>query len=137
MLLDVSVYPSSNMAFGLYNGAGLTKQWVRDSWSATNRNTEYPLLTTYPEAGENFQNSTLWLQDASYLRLKNIQLSYTFPKQLVGRIGIKGLQVYVSGQNLVTFSDFNIWDPEISISQVNLFSYPILKTISFGINLTL
>lgn len=134
---DVSVYPSSNMAFGLYNGAGLTKQWVRDSWSATNRNTEYPLLTTYPEAGENFQNSTLWLQDASYLRLKNIQLSYTFPKQLVGRIGIKGLQVYVSGQNLVTFSDFNIWDPEISISQVNLFSYPILKTISFGINLTL
>ena len=134
---DVSVYPSSNMAFGLYNGAGLTKQWVRDSWSATNRNTEYPLLTTYPEAGENFQNSTLWLQDASYLRLKNIQLSYTFPKQLVGRIGIKGLQVYVSGQNLVTFSDFKIWDPEISISQVNLFSYPILKTISFGINLTL
>ena len=48
---DVSVYPSSNMAFGLYNGAGLTKQWVRDSWSATNRNTEYPLLTTYPRSG--------------------------------------------------------------------------------------
>lgn len=134
---DVSVYPSSNMAFGLYNGAGLTKQWVKDSWSATNRNTKYPLLTTYPEAGENFQNSTLWLQDASYLRLKNIQLSYTFPKKLIGRIGIKGLQVYVSGQNLVTFSDFKIWDPEISISQANLFSYPILKTISFGINLTL
>ena len=125
------------MAFGLYNGAGLTKQWVKDSWSATNRNTKYPLLTTYPEAGENFQNSTLWLQDASYLRLKNIQLSYTFPKKLIGRIGIKGLQVYVSGQNLVTFSDFKIWDPEISISQANLFSYPILKTISFGINLTL
>ena len=52
---------------------------MRDSWSATNRNTEYPLLTTYPEAGENFQNSTLWLQDASYLRLKSVELGYTLP----------------------------------------------------------
>ena len=109
-----------------------------DSWSATNRNTEYPLLTTYPEAGENFRIRRYGFRTPPYLRLKNIQLSYTFPKQLVGRIGIiKGLRVYVSGQNLVTFSDFKIWDPEISISQVNLFSYPILKTISFGINLTL
>lgn len=105
--------------------------------SATNRNTEYPLLTTYPEAGENFQNSTLWLQDASYLRLKNIQLSYTF-SQTARRThryqGLAGLRQRPEPRHLLGLQDLG---PEISISQVNLFSYPILKTISFGINLTL
>ena len=111
---------------------------ITDRWTEANPRQDvfYPRLSI-GNMNMNYEASTWWLKNTSYLRLKNIQLSYTFPKQLVGRIGIKGLQVYVSGQNLVTFSDFKIWDPEISISQVNLFSYPILKTISFGINLTL
>ena len=134
---DVSVYPSSNMAFGLYNGAGLTKQWVKDSWSATNRNTKYPLLTTYPEAGENFQNSTLWLQDASYLRLKNITLGYTLPKHISRHIGMEkgSVRVYLSIDNVATITGYSGTDPEVGNYGLDSGIYPTSRFFNFGVNI--
>lgn len=133
----VYVYPTANLAVPFNNGAGVTKDWATESWTEENRNAKYPILTTYTDAPENFVPSTHWLQNAAYLRMKNIQLGYNFPKRWSSFIGLQALQVYVSGQNLLTFSDFDIWDPEITLTRSNLYEYPNLKTISFGINFTL
>ena len=111
---------------------------MRDSWSATNRNTEYPLLTTYPEAGENFQNSTLWLQDASYLRLKNISLGYTFPAKWLEKTKfLTYARVYVTGADLWETSKIRDgWDPEASRTVTSYGRYPFTRNVTFGLNLT-
>ncbi len=55
--------------------------------------------------------STKWLRNASYLRMKNIQLTYDFPKRLPARCASTDCRFYISGQNLWTLSDFDLWDP--------------------------
>src|SRR5690606_30945762 len=118
------------------NGAGVTYEWARDSWSETNPNSAYPLLTTYTDGGENFINSTHWLQDASYIRMKNIQLGYVFPASIANKMNIDRLMIYVSGQNLLTISKFKLWDPEMTVTRGDLYEYPNLKTFSFGLNVS-
>lgn len=132
----VDVYPTGNIVFPFQNGAGATMDWATDSWTPDNRNSKYPLLTTYTDAGENFIPSTHWLRDASYLRLKNIQLSYNFPKIITDKMNLSRMMIYISGQNLLTISDFKLWDPEISSTINHLSEYPSLKTISCGINIS-
>ena len=78
----------------------------------------------------NYGNFSHWVQDASYLRLKNIQLGYTFRWE---KLGISALRLSFTGQNLFTLTKFRVFDPE---SALNSFSYPNISTLSFGINLT-
>ena len=68
--------------------------------------------------------------------MKNIQLTYNFPKRLLKPLRIEALQVYVSGQNLWTISDFDLWDPEITTTRTDLYEYPNLKTVSIGLYLS-
>mgnify|MGYP002761537017 FL=1 len=84
----------------------------------------------------NLQTSDYWVRDASFLRLKNVQLGYTLPKAWVNKIGIQNLHLYVSGQNLLNFNKFyKGWDPENEIGTGDAPSYyPINKIISFGLN---
>jgi len=79
--------------------------------------------------------STFWLEDISYFRLKNLQFGYTLPKNLLSTVGISGLRLYYSVENLLTFDKMraNI-DPEATSSRAS--SYPLLKTHAFGINIT-
>jgi len=85
----------------------------------------------------NFQPSTLWLQNVKYLRLKNLQLSYSFPEKLISRIKLSKIQIYVSGQNLFTVTPFKLWDPEVTSTSSQLyFEYPNLRTFSVGLNIT-
>ena len=133
---EVYTYPRANLAVPFNNGAGVTRDWATDSWTENNRNSKLPLLTTYTDAPENFIPSTKWLRNASYLRMKNIQLTYNFPKRLLKPLRIEALQVYVSGQNLWTISDFDLWDPEITTTRTDLYEYPNLKTVSIGLNLS-
>ncbi|MFC6997329.1 TonB-dependent receptor [Rufibacter roseus] len=132
----ISIYPTANLAFPFNNGAGITRDWIGNTWTPENPNARYPLLTTATGATENFQNSTFWLRDASYLRLQNIQLSYSLPDQLLAKIKIKKLALFVNGQNLVTWTDFKLWDPEQDIKADNLYDYPMMKTLSTGLNVT-
>lgn len=133
---DVDVYPTGNVAFPFNNGANVTEEWARDSWTPTNPHAKLPLLTTNTDAGENFINSTFWLQDASYLRMKNITLSYQLPAEWIRRMGVGRLSVYLSGQNLLTFSQFTLWDPELTTTKGDLYEYPNLKTYSAGLQLS-
>ena len=84
-------------------------------------------------SGSNTRISTKYLQSAAYMRIKNITLSYSFPKALLSKIYLSGLKLFVSAENLHTFTSLpKGYDPE-RLS----WGYPFYRTISFGLNLTL
>ena len=93
-----------------------------DYWSESNPNPDaaYPRLEYRDDANNNRQSSSYWLRNGSYMRLKNAELGYTFK---YGRI-------YLIGNNLLTFSKFKLWDPELSWN-----AYPLSRTFSIGMQL--
>ena len=133
----VDTYLTGNLAFPFKNGAGVTKEWLTDAWTPENPNASLPRLTTSNGYPLNFQTSSFWIRNASYLRMKNIQLSYQVNKNTLDPIGIKGLTVFVNAQNLLTFTDFKFSDPERNLTRADLIEYPNTKTVSAGINLSL
>lgn len=113
------------------------KQFADDHWSEDNQN----LYALYPRLGlngavieNNRQNSSWWLRDGSFLRMKSLEVGYTLPRSLVSKINVRNLRVYFSGLNLVTWSPFTMWDPEIG---GNGFSYPLQRVFNLGINVNL
>ena len=111
------------------------KLWM-DNWNENNKDAKYPRLTTTLN-GPSMPNtcSDFWMQDATYLRLKNLQIGYTFPKAWIGKLGINKLRVYYSGQNILTLTDFlKGWDPEAPAGRGNY--YPQTQVHSFGLNVT-
>ncbi len=80
--------------------------------------------------------STRWLQDGSYMRIKDITLSYTLPKRITDMLNIGNLKVYVSGMNLFTFHDVDFWDPERGVTGMGYGIYPMTKTIIGGLELS-
>lgn len=108
-----------------------------DSWTPDNLDAEYPILVPEANSADNYVKSDKWVKDASYCRLKNVVLGYTLPQDIIKKMGIGSLRVYVSGQNLLTFSKFfDGYDPEVSYSgtQGGEF-YPIMQTFTFGLDL--
>ena len=112
-----------------------------DYWSADNPGAYYPrpiMTSDGTLAQQNHQVQTRYLQSAAYMRLKNVQVGYTFPQKWVNKAGIESLRVYVSADNLATFTGLSkIFDPE-ALSSVNGGSgktYPLQRTISIGVNL--
>jgi len=112
----------------------VTYEQLNQTWNLDNRNAEYPRLLPSGLGSTSTNNylSTYWLQDLSYLRLKNVQLGYTFKNNLIQKIGVKKIRGYVSADNLVTFTKFKGLDPEKSTYAND--SYPITKTFVFGLN---
>lgn len=96
-----------------------------------NQNVFYPRLSYGPNEN-NSQNSTWWLRNMSMLRLKDIELGYRFPQQLTNQIGIKNLRIYLKCANLLTISNFRLWDPEVDTP--NGAKYPVMKSVSFGLD---
>lgn len=95
----------------------------------------YPRLAIGSAAGSsnNSQTSSWWQRDGAFMRLKNFEVGYTLPKKLMARTGfVQSVRVYVSGNNLLTFSKFKLWDPEQGGGQGA--SYPNNRVYSFGLN---
>jgi len=103
-----------------------------DRWTIENPSQDvfYPRLS-YGSNNNNFQPSTWWKRDVSFIRLKTVDLGYTF-KSGFKSIGVQNLRVYFSGYNLATFSKFKLWDPELNTS--NGTKYPLVATYSLGFN---
>ena len=85
------------------------------------------------ENKNNKQPSTQKLRDMSFIRLKNAEVGYTFPKTLVKKTGLSNIRLYVQGVNLFTFSKFKLWDPEISSAEGS--QYPNMRVVNVGLNL--
>ncbi len=102
-------------------------------WSLSNPdpNAIYPRLAV-DKVENNQQASTYWQRDCSFIRLKNAEIGYTFPKKWFAKAGISNVRLYVSGNNLLTFSKFKLWDPELE--SVNGERYPQMRTGAVGLN---
>lgn len=109
----------------------------RDAWAPDNHDASMPRIfyDTNSASSSRSVQSDFWLQDTSYLRLKNLQLGYTLPKGWLNSVGVENIRIYYSVENLLTFDKMKInIDPE-STSQ-RLSSYPLLRTHAFGVNVT-
>ena len=124
---------------GLRGGSNLLKRFL-NRWTPENQDTRIPRVA----AGVKYNNSlfvgpalSYHVNDASYIRMKHIELGYTLPENAVDKAGFSRVRFYVAGQNLLTFTDFlEGFDPEdaLQFNDVND-SYPQAKTVSLGINL--
>ncbi|GBU07825.1 SusC/RagA family TonB-linked outer membrane protein [Bacteroidales bacterium] len=104
------------------------------SWTPDNRDAKYPRPFVGGNSNNN-RNSTVWMKSGDYLRLKNVELSYTFPRKILERLsGISSLRIYANGTNLLTFDSLDIMDPESSSGSAQY--YPQQKSINFGFNLS-
>ena len=115
----------------------LLKAYADDHWSQGNQN----LYALYPRLGpdggvieNNRQNSTWWLRDGSFLRLKSLEVGYTLPARLSKALLLKNARIYFNGLNLLTWSPFKLWDPE---QGGNAFAYPVQKVFNIGLNVNL
>jgi TonB-linked SusC/RagA family outer membrane protein len=105
----------------------------RDAWTEENHSNTLPYLYFADRETSNRQNSTFWLMDGSYFKLKNIQVGYNIPKPIVGKVGMQSARVYVAGDNLFTITDFEGFDPERNPDQTRFGEYPQLRIYSLGI----
>ena len=99
-----------------------------------NPNAEYPRLSYGPNSN-NYQQSTYWLRNGSYLRLKTVEVGYTLPTQLVNQVHFNTVRIFFVGTNLLTWSAFKLWDPEMGSTDGK--RYPLSKNLSLGISVNL
>ncbi len=135
----------------IYSNLNNMRNWVfaynNVSTDALNRWREQGDVTDYPAPVRNdpmrneyLRVSDRWIEDGSYMRLKNVTFSYTLPSAITGKVGISMLRAYVTGQNLITWTHYTGYDPEVdsySGLQVGVDdgAYPQSRTVIFGLNL--
>jgi TonB-linked SusC/RagA family outer membrane protein len=107
---------------------------VDDRWTPENPRQDafYPRLS-WGMHRLNSYDSTWWLKNVSYLRMRNIEIGYTLPQKLLSKVQIKSARIFIGGNNLLTFSGFKFWDPEIGDQAAD---YPPMKSIQLGIDVT-
>ena len=119
----------NNVNFGTQRYASTWDHW-NNPWSLENRGGEWPRLGG---SGNNTAETRLWLDDLSYVRLKNVQIGYTIPQSLLKRIHVANLRIAGSAENLTTFTSYRGLDPEKEGNNNNL--YPINKSYALAIQL--
>lgn len=130
----VDAYYSAPFSNGLnLTGDGLTPMKAQlDYWTPENPGARYPRLTPSPDYGNNHHASDYWHFDASYCRVKYIQVGYTFDQMSLKKVGISSIRVYLNAQNPFTFAKESMIDPE---NRGQMGSYPLVKTYSVGLSL--
>ena len=128
----------SHELYGAFEGdVGHPSTLWLDAWTPENTNASMPRIHEGTNSPSNAStvNSEFWVQNTSYLRLKNVQLGYTFPSQWMKSAGLSNLRVYYSAENILTFDSLPLSvDPESPDGRGS--HYPLIQTHSFGVNLT-
>jgi TonB-linked SusC/RagA family outer membrane protein len=125
---------------GWFESSGAVDYLV-NSWSQERYDQGLPIWLPLLSEGDvnnkhNYQSSTYWTRDASYLRFKNLELGYTFSKGILSKVGLSSIRAYVSGNNLYTWSStFPGIDPELPPGPNNEEPYPLTRTFNAGLNI--
>lgn len=126
---DGYLYQQGIMPF--FNG-GTVQEQHKDYWTPENTDAAFPRLTI--SEANNEKNSSFWVKDASYARLKNIQIGYTLPRQISTRIGANKIRLYATGQNLFTIDNFwKGYDVEAPVGRGDV--YPQVKVYNIGLDI--
>lgn len=120
----------NNVNFGTQRYAMTWEHW-NNPWSWENRDGEWPRLL----GSGNREETSFWLDDMSYIRLKNIQVGYTIPAKLLSRIGVNSFRIFGSTENVATITGYRGLDPELTGNRSN--AYPLNKSYSIGVNVSL
>lgn len=114
---------------------------VLNAWTESNKNTNMPRAIS-GDPNQNVRPSTRWIEDGSYLRLKNIIIGYTIPNKVLQSVtggAVSSFRLYISSQNLLTFTGYDGWDPEIGSKNTTLTNgidygqYPAARSFQFGL----
>lgn len=133
--------------YGLANAySNISTEYRNNAWTPTNQSNTYSRLVI-EDVNKNNRISDHYVEDGSYLRLRNLKFGYSLPVNVVENIGMNTIKIYISAQNLLTLTGYSGWDPEIGqVSGINGNSsvqtrgidqgaYPITKTFTLGVNL--
>lgn len=118
--------------FGSTGNNAIMKYMIEEAWTPEKGNSsKFPALTSNVQS-MSYRDSDLWLRDASYLRLKNVELGYTIPDKLMKKLSLNSFRVFVSGYNLFTFDKLSkVIDPEADPSS-NV-AYPLIRVVNVGL----
>lgn len=140
------IYGKTVFAFSENDWGNIMKGMLEDRWIDTetaeqlglpaneNPNASYPRLS-YGGSNNNQQASSYWLRDGRYIRLKNVDIGYTLPKEITTKYHINDIRIFLAGSNLITWSNFKLWDPESA--QPRGEEYPLTRSITLGLSVNL
>ncbi|KAA6300432.1 MAG: TonB-dependent receptor SusC [Candidatus Ordinivivax streblomastigis] len=128
----ISPFLDSDSSDGMIGQNAILKPVSDSYWSENNRNSYafWPRLSNY-SVENNTKTSTWFMQDATFLRLKSFEVGYTIPQKILKKWRMANLRVYMSGTNLLCWSAFKLWDPEMA---GNGLGYPLQRVINIGLN---
>ena len=116
------------------NGSNTAYEYFDNRWTPDNQGARYPRSTPAPYVN-NTQDSDWWTVGSSYLRLKTMVVGYNLPETVMSKIGINGIRLYYTGQNLFTVSNITHIDPEMGYTEREN-SYPVMRSHTFGLDIT-
>lgn len=130
---------------GFYRGFTVTQRYFDERWTGEGTSNTQP-RPAWTAKSNNARPSSRFLEDGSYLRLKNLQIGYTIPQQTLGNLGLEQVRIYVSGSNLLTFTKYSGLDPEMTVSDnsrtegdiangIDWGTYPSAMTLMLGLNI--
>jgi TonB-linked SusC/RagA family outer membrane protein len=115
-------------------GSAPTIEFAKNAWTPENHSTTYPAMYLNGYGPMNSVQSSYFLKDASYLRLKNLVIGYSLPKKVSEKIKLKDLRIYLSGDNLATFTKYPGADPErVGVGRQRFATYPQIKILTAGV----
>lgn len=133
-----TVYAFSEGEWGNILQGMVEHRWISADISGNpateNPNAPYPRLS-YNGNANNYRNSTYWLRNGEYLRLKNLDIGYTLPKEMLNKIHVSSIRIYCIGTNLFTWAPFKLWDPETTDPRGE--TYPLPKSFTVGMTIGL
>lgn len=130
------IFNANNILLESMSGANNQISAVLGRWEGPGTSNTIP-RAVFGDPNGNSQNSNRYIEDGSYLRIRNVTLGYTLPKSLAQRIKFSSIRVYMAGQNLYTFTKYTGIDPEVGLTGIDNNVYPVVRTISFGASLSL
>jgi hypothetical protein len=121
---------NTGMSIAKNQSTRVLKRWTGPGTSTVPR-------AVFSDPNDNMRDSNRYIENGTYLRIKNVTLKYNFPIRLIQNIHVSSLQIYASVRNLYTFTKYTGFDPEVGINGIDNEVYPVARTITMGIKISL